>query len=228
MNKGLSLVELLVSMTISSILILSLFSMNMLSAGTYTEVRDSWYCMQSLRNALLKLDLDLAQCACLMPQDLKIALADHQLFIAGIPVTSSHSVLRLPNKYPPPLYSVVLSSYDHTLILDTIDIDYDSVPDYWAGLGIITDSGPFVIPHTYSRGNTLIPVTAEVTPTAGDRTVPAIHYKLKSDGLYRNADLIAEAVNGFDMTMEEDILTIHLQAGYNHVQKQLSYPVVIK
>ena len=228
MNKGLSLVELLVSMTITSVLVLALFSMNLLCAGTYTDVRDSWYCMQSLRNALLLLDRDLTQCACLMPQDLKVALAGNQLFIAGIPVTSTHSGLSLSNKYAPPLYSVVRSTSDRSLVVDTIDIDADSVSDYWADLGIITDSGPYVIAHTYSRGNTMVPITTEAATSTGDRIVPAIHYELRSDGLYRNAQLIAEAIRGFDMTMEEDLLTIRLQAGYNHVQKQISYPVVIR
>jgi prepilin-type N-terminal cleavage/methylation domain-containing protein len=228
MNKGLSLVELLVSMTIASVLILMLFSMNLLCAGTYTDVRDNWYCMQSLRNALVLLERDLAQCACLMPQDLKIALAENQLFIAGIPVTSKHSGLSLPQKYAPPLFSVVRSTNDRSIVLDTIDIDADTVADYWADLGIITDSGPYVISHSYSRGNNLVEITAEAATSTGDRIVPAIHYALRSDGLYRNAQLIAEAVNGFDMTMEEDILTIRLQAGYNHVQKQISYPFVFK
>ena len=228
MNNGLSLVELLVSMTISSVLILALFSLNLLCAGTYTGVRDSWYCMQSLRNALLQLDTDLTQCACLMPQDLKIALAGSQLFIAGVPVTSKHSGLSLPLTNAPPLYSIVRSRGDRSIVLDTIDIDADTVPDYWADLGIITDSGPYVISHTYSRGNTLVKITQEAAVTSGDRIVPAIHYDLRSDGLYRNAQLIAEAITGFDITKEEHLLTIRLEAGYNHVQKQVSYPVVMQ
>lgn len=228
MNKGLSLVEFLVSMTIASILMLVLLSMNILSAGTYTETRDNWYCMQSLRNALLTLDTDLRQCACLMPQDLNIARQKDHLFIAGVPVTSTHSALKLPQKHPPPLYSVVLSSYDHTLVLDTVDIDSDSVPDYWADLGIISDSGPCVISHAYSRGNTAVRITAETPAATGDRIVPAIHYELRSDGLYRNAQLIAEAVSAFDMSMAEDILTIRIQAGHNSVVRQISYPFVIK
>lgn len=228
MNKGLSLVEFLVSMTIASVLILALFSMNLLCAGTYTEVRDSWYCMQSLRNALVLLDRDLAQCACLMPPDLKIALLDRELFIAGVPVTSSHGGLSVPQNNAPPLYSLVRSTHGSSLVFDTVDIDTDSVADYWADLGIITDSGPYVISHTYSRGNTFVPITTEATAAVGDRIVPAIHYELRTDGLYRNAQLIAEAVNGFDTVMEENLLTIRLQAGYNHVCKQISYPIVIR
>ncbi len=228
MNKGLSLVEFLVSITISSVLILALVSMNILSARSYAGVTSTWYCLQSLRNTLVTLDTDLAQCGCLMPQDLKIAPAKDQLFIAGLPHTSSHPGLKVPGKYPPPLYSVVLSSNEHSLLLDTVDIDLDSVPDYWADLGIITDSGPSIVTHTYSRGNTLIPLTSGATASVGDRIVPAIHYELRSDGLYRNGQLMAEAIKAFDAVLSGNILTINLQAGYHGTLKDISYPFVLR
>jgi prepilin-type N-terminal cleavage/methylation domain-containing protein len=228
MNKGLSLVELLISMSISSVLILILLSMNTLSAKNYSEVRDSWYCMQSIRNTLLILDMDLMRCACLMPQDLKIAQAEDELFIAGVPVTSSHSGLKPPQKLPPPLYSVALASNDRSILLDTIDIDADSTPDYWADLGIITDSGAFVLSHSYSRGNTLIPLTSDALTNVGDRIVPAIHYELRADGLYRNSQLIAEAISIFNSVIDGTTLTIQIQANHNGALKNASYTFSIK
>ncbi|MBN2298403.1 MAG: prepilin-type N-terminal cleavage/methylation domain-containing protein [Deltaproteobacteria bacterium] len=223
MNKGLSLVELLLSMTIASILVLALLSMNTLGAKTYREARDSWYCMQSLRNAVVLLDTDLMQCGYLLPQDLRIIPGHDQLFIAGTAITSSHNGLRLPKTLPPPLFSVVRAANDYSIVLDTIDIDNSTSPDYWADIGIISDSGGFVISHTYSRGNTLIPLTGKAAVTVGQRVVPAIHYELKSDGLYRNNQLIAEAIQVFDTTKDGNAVRISIQAGYNGISKEISY-----
>ncbi|HHO75295.1 MAG TPA: hypothetical protein ENN05_02565 [Deltaproteobacteria bacterium] len=228
MNTGLSLVEFLLSMTIASILLLALFTMNSLGAKTYGEARDSWYCMQSLRNTILLLDEDLMQCGYLMPDDLKIVPARNQLFISGVPVTSSHTGLRLPNKTAPPLFSVVRFSTDYGLVLDTIDIDGNTAPDYWANLGLISDSGAFVISHTYSRGNTHIPLVQKASVMRGDRVVPAIHYELESDGLYRNNQLIAEAIRRFDTAMEGGSLRITIQAGYREISRQISYLYTFK
>ncbi len=223
MDKGISLVELMISLTISTILILAVYSMYSLFTKGYLDSRDHWYCMQSLRNALIQIDSDLKQCAFLLPQDLKIASGKGSLFIAGAPVTSSYSGLNVHRKYPPPYFSIIQSSAAGTITLDSIDIDQDNTPDYWADLGIITDSGPYVISRGYSRGNAVIPLTAQPQVKAGDRSVPSVHYELKEDGLYRNAQLLAEAVTAFDAAITGKTVTILLTARHNGEEKRTSY-----
>jgi hypothetical protein len=116
--------------------------------------------MQSLRGAFIQIDADVKQCALLLPQDLKVAWSGGSLFIAGAPVTSAYSGIGLDGSTAPPYCSVVRSSTSRSVELDSVDIDGNSAPDYWADLGIITDSGPSVISHNYSRENTLVPFPA--------------------------------------------------------------------
>lgn len=223
MNKGVSLVELMISLTISTVLILAVYSMYSLYTKGYLDSRDNWYCMQSLRSSLVQLDSDLKQCAFLLPQDLKIASQKDSLFIAGAPVTSSYSGVSVHGKYPPPYFSIIQSSTAGSITLDTIDIDQDNTPDYRADLGIITDSGPYVISRGYSRGNAMVPLTLQPQVKAGDRSVPSVHYELKGDGLYRNAQLLAEAITGFDATITGKTVTILLTARHNGEEKRTSY-----
>ncbi|MCD6570966.1 MAG: prepilin-type N-terminal cleavage/methylation domain-containing protein, partial [Deltaproteobacteria bacterium] len=223
MNKGVTLIELIISLAIASILILGLYSVNSISAKTSKQTRENWYCMASIRNSILQLDLDLMQCAYLMPQDMKISTEKNQLFIAGLPHTSKHSGIRLNMNTLPPYFSIIIKSEGSCIKLDTIDIDNNSVPDFWADLGIITDSGPYVISHNYSRGNSRLPLTSKVNVNPGDRVIPAIHYELKSDGLYRDGQLLAEAITGFDAKINSGNLAIHLKASLNNTVKELCY-----
>ena len=228
MDRGISLVELMISLTISTILILTLYTMYSLFSKGYIDSRDSWYCMQSLRCALVQIDADLRQCACLMPQDLKVAAMKNSLFISGAPVTSSYSGIALHGKLSPPYFSVVRSLEGNRIILDSVDIDQNNVPDYWADLGNITDSGPYVISHGYSRGSPEIALTSLPKIKVGDRSVPSIHYELKEDGLYRNSQLLAEAIRAFDVSRSGDIVTISLTAGHNSEKKHISYAYELK
>jgi len=223
MNTGLSLVEFLLSMTIASILVLALLTINSLGAKTCLEARDSWYCMQSLRNTIMLLDTDLMQCGYLLPEDLRTVPGQNQLFIAGTAITSAHDGLILPKDLPPPFFSVVRAVNDYSIILDTVDIDGSSSPDFWAGMGIISDSGGFVISNTYSRGDTHIPLTGKAALSPSMRVVPAIHYELRTDGLYRNGQLVAEAIQAFDTAEDGNAVQISLEAGYHDISKKISY-----
>ncbi len=223
MNTGLSLVEFLLSMTIASILVLALLTINSLGAKTCLEARDSWYCMQSLRNTIMQLDTDLMQCGYLLPPDLRIVPGSDRLFIAGTAVTQAHSGLILPKKSPPPFFSVVRSVNDYSIILDTVDIDGSTSPDFWAGMGIISESGGFAIAQTYSRGSISIPLTGRAALSPGQRVVPAIHYELRTDGLYRNSQLIAEAIRAFDTAEDGNAVKISLEAGYHEISKKITY-----
>ncbi|HNY64354.1 MAG TPA: hypothetical protein PKM41_02880 [Deltaproteobacteria bacterium] len=222
MNRGVSLVELMLSLTIGTFLILVLFSMYALISKGYRESRDEWYCMQSLRSAIAQIDADLKQCALLLPQDLKVACADGSLFIAGAPVTSGYPGISLHSENSPPYYSVVQGSRGTTISLDSLDVDSQGSPDYWADLGIISDSGAYVISHGYSRGTSPIPLKSTPRVQAGDRTVPSNHYELKEDGLYRNAQLLAEAIREFDARVTGNTLTIRLLASHNGEKKDIS------
>jgi hypothetical protein len=222
MNRGMSLVELLLSLTISTVVILVLCSMYALISKGYRESREGWYCMQSLRSAIVQIDADLKQCAFLLPQDLKVACDRGSLFIAGAPVTSVYPGISLHPKAAPPYYSVVRSCRGNTIGLDSVDVDQEGSPDYWADLGIITDSGPYVITHGYSRGMSSIPLQCAPKIQAGDRSVPSNHYELKEDGLYRNAQLLAEAIHAFDAHVTGNVLSIHLQASHNGEKKDIS------
>jgi hypothetical protein len=223
MNRGISLVELLLSLAISTMVILGLCTMFALFTRGYRETREGWYCMQSLRSACAQIDADVKQCAFLLPQDLKVACSQGSLFIAGAPVTSGYSGISLHGKAVPPYFSVVQQSTGSSIGLDSVDIDEDSTPDYWADLGIITDSGPFVISHGYSRGNTFITLASPHRIIAGDRSVPSNHYELREDGLYRNSQLLAEAITAFNAQVADHELTVHLVASHNGEKKDISY-----
>lgn len=223
MNRGFSLVELLLSLTLSTMVILVLCTMYACFSKGYRETRDGWRCMQSLRSAFAQIDADVKQCALLLPQDLKVAWSGGALFIAGAPVTSGYSGVALQENAAPPYCSVVRECSGRVVELDSVDIDGNSTPDYWADLGIITDSGPCVISHGYSRGVTLISLASSPVIKAGDRAVPSNHYELKEDGLYRNSQLLAEDISAFDASIAGTRLTISLTAGHNDEKKDISY-----
>ncbi len=222
MEKGVGLVELLIALACSSILFLALYQFYQVSAVTHQEMREAWYCMQSLRQASIRLNADLVQCALLLPQDLKIAVQGSELFIAGVPVTSENPGINISLTNPAPYYALINSSVDGGAILDTVDIDNDGHADFWADLGILTESGPGVVGHNYKRGNNRVPLICAVMPAQGDRVVPAIHYELKGDGLYRNNELLAEAVVLFHPTISGNDLTIHMRSRYHGTEKELS------
>jgi hypothetical protein len=60
--------------------------------------------------------------------------------------------------------------------------------------------------------------------TAGNKAIPAIHYELKTDGLYRNNQLLAEAIVYFEPRFQADELTIVMRARYHGTEKKLSVP----
>ncbi len=222
MDRGMSLVELIIALACSSMLVLALYNFHQVSATSHREMRDAWHCMQSLRMASLQLNSDLAQRACLMPLDLGGRAEGSHLYIAGIPVTSQHPGISASTHAPVPYYSLVISSNAHGVVLDTTDIDNDTRPDFWADLGMITDSGPCIISHGYTRGNTSMAVATSLLPTPGDRAVPATHYELKSDGLYRNNQLLAEAVVIFEPRISGHEITIHMRSRYHETVKDIS------
>jgi hypothetical protein len=222
MDKGLSLVELLVALTCSSLLILALYQSYQLSAATHDQMRSTWYCMQSLRQAAVHLSADLQQCACLLPQDLKLAVEDGRLYIAGVPRTSDHPGISPSRTAPPPYYALVVSRTGSRIELDTVDIDGDARADFWADLGLIADSGPLIAGHAYSRGSISIPLLCRRQPSPGDRVVPAVWYELKEDGLHRNGQLLAEAVVGFHPSIAGNRLTVFLRSRYHGMEKGLT------
>ena len=226
MEKGVGLVELLIALACSSILFLGLYQFYQVSSLTHKETREAWYCMQSLRQASIRLNADLVQCALLLPQDLKIAVEAGGLFVAGVPVTTENPGISISSTNPAPYYALINSSVQGRALLDTVDIDNDGHADFWSGLGILTESGPCVVSQNYSRGNKSIPVTCAIMPVQGDRAVPAVHYELKGDGLYRNNQLLAEAVVLFRPTFSGNDLTIHMRSRYHGTEKELSlsYP----
>jgi prepilin-type N-terminal cleavage/methylation domain-containing protein len=228
LRKGLGLIELLIAMTAASILILILYHIDLISVKVHTEMRDEWYCMQSLRVAALQLNEDLGQAACLLPQDLKIAVDNGELFIAGVPVTSQHGGLGPSSIIPPPYFSLIVSTHGNSIELDSIDVDGDGKADYWADLGLITDNGPCLISHGYSRGNLFIPVTTSHTIEPGKRAIPAIHYALKADGLYRNDQLLAESIVSFEPKLASNELNIILKARYHGKEKELIVPYALQ
>lgn len=222
MEKGVSLVELIIALACSSVLLLALYQFHRVAANTHAQIRQEWYCMQSLRQACIRLNTDMSQCAFLLPQDLKVATEGGRLFIAGVPVTSENPGLRLSKTDPAPYYSLVNSSSSSDAVLDTIDIDNDGHADFWAGLGILTDCGPCLISHSYSRGFTRVPMTCWKFPPKGARAVPAVCYELKKDGLYRNNELLAEAVVYFNPRISGPDLSIDMRSSYHGTQKELS------
>lgn len=223
MERGLTLVELLLSITLASILILTLFSIHSLTASAYRDAMAGWYCMQSLRSAIIRLDADLKQCACLLPQDMRVACQGSALFIAGVPLTSSHSGIRVHASTPPPYYSIIRTLSGSSMTLDALDIDASGSYDYWADLGIITESGPCVISHGYSRGDAVITLKAPAPGSIGERAVPAIHYELRTDGLYRNGQLLAEAVCIFTPSLDGAEVSIVMEACYHENRERISH-----
>lgn len=223
MNRGMSLVELMLSLTIGTMVILVVCTMYALFSKCYGETKEAWYCLQSLRSAFVQIDSDVKQCSFLLPQDLKLAWDGGTLFIAGAPATSAYSGVSLNGGAPPPYYSIVQTSLGPAVGLDSVDIDEDGTPDYRADLGVITDSGPCVISHGYSRGNATLSMASSHRIRPGDRSVPSNHYQLREDGLYRNAQLLAEAITAFDAHVAGNELTIHLLARHNGKQKDLTY-----
>lgn len=223
MQKGITLVELMISMAIASILILAAYGVHAMGQDVSRSIRDGWYCMQSLRTAILQLDLDLLQCGRLLPADMKIAMGDSELFVAGAPLTSDYSGLDLAAGDPPPYYAVVVAQTSSGIRLDTIDIDSDHVPDFWADLGLITDKGALVIGHAYTRGNVFIPANSLPSGMIGNRVVPAVHYELKEDGLYRNGQIVAERIDRFEAHQDGNILSIYLRASCNGIVREIQY-----
>ncbi len=223
MERGLTLVELMLSITLASILILTLYSIHSLTASTYRDTMAGWYCMQSLRSAIVRLDADLKQCACLLPQDMRIACGEKALFISGVPVTSSHSGIHVHASIPPPYFSIILSLSGNSITLDDIDIDSSGSYDYWADLGIITESGPCVISRGYARGDPVLTLKEPPPGNLGERAVPAVHYELRADGLYRNGQLLAEAVCTFAPHVDGTEVVVVMEACYHEYRKGISY-----
>lgn len=227
MDRGYSLVELLVALACSSLVMLVLFQWYQVSASTRRDMRESWYCMQSLRTAAVQLNRDMVQSAFLLPQDLRCAISERHLFLSGVPTTSSHSGLRVSPVIAPPYYAVTLAGAPRSLQIDSMDIDEDGRADFWADLGIITDRGPSVIGHAYVRGAPVIPLSWPVTVLPGDRVVPAVHYELKHDGLYRNDQLLAEAISTFSPEVTGSVLKISMRAQFHGTCKDLSMSFTI-
>lgn len=223
MRKGVTLVELMVSMAIASIVVLVAYGLYSIGEGFARTARDSWRCMQSLRAAVLQLDQDLMQCAYLLPQDLKIAVHGGTLFISGLPATAGHTGLRLNQGDPPPYYAVVRAQDGSRIRLDTVDIDGDHDPDFWADLGVITDAGAYVIAHAYVRGTPIIPLEGDPVAAGGARAVPAVHYELRDDGLYRDGQILAEGIDGFTARLEGHDLTVYLRVTSNGTARDIHY-----
>lgn len=211
-SRGWSLIELILALGTASLLLVLAGGMHTLTAGTYTELRNKWYCLQSLRNSLVHISRDMNACGYLLPRDLRVTTNGNDLFVAGVPVTSAHSGLHVPTHLPPPCSALVQSLSPTGLVLDTTDIDDNGTPDLWAGLGIITDSGTGVISSTYHRGNPNLRLKTPLPCAPGDRLVPAVHYTCTTEGLKRNGILIAEAITSFIPRFSAQTLTIHLEA----------------
>jgi hypothetical protein len=109
------------------------------------------------------------------------------------------------------------------LRLDTVDIDQDAVPDFWADLGIITDNGAYVISHAYARGNAFLPLKTRPFAAIGDRVIPAIHYDIRDDGLYRNGQLLAEGIDVFHASVEGVTLTVYLRVTSHGTTREIHY-----
>lgn len=227
MRQGVTLVELMIALAIASILILAAYRMHAISDTIARTSRESWYCMQALRAALLQLDQDLTQCAYLLPQDLKIAAQANGLFIGGVPATADHDGLQLNTLIPPPYYAVIVAQEGSGIRLDTVDIDRDQVPDYWADLGLITDAGAYVIAHTYTRGDSFIPLKTAPSTATGARVVPAVYYELRSDGLYRDGQILAEGIDAFEAHRDGREVAVYLRAHHHDTVREIQYRFTI-
>ena len=222
MSKGMTLIEFMIGLLLGSLIMLSVSSIYIAVGSAYGSQRSDWLCMQSLRTAMLMINRDIEECAYLLPQDLKVSCSSNRLFIAGLPATTDHDGLRVNSLYTPPYYSVVSSEYGDSIVMDTLDIDADNKPDYRAGYGIISDSGAFEIMQYYSKGNVTVPLKGGV-PQAGDRTVPAVVYQMKEDGLYRNGQLVSENITSFSAVKSGSELNIKMRATRNETIKEISY-----
>jgi hypothetical protein len=222
MSKGMTLIEFMIGLLLGSLIILSVSSIYIAVGWAYGSQRSDWLCMQSLRTAMLMLNRDIEECAYLLPQDLKVFCADGMLFISGFPASSDNKGLTFNALYTPPYFSVVSSRYGDSIVMDTLDIDADGKPDYKADYGIISDSGAYEIMHNYSKGNVPVPLKGGA-PKAGDRTVPAIVYQMKEDGLYRNGQLVSENITGFSALRSGHELSIKMRATRNETTKEISY-----
>ncbi|HPC46399.1 MAG TPA: prepilin-type N-terminal cleavage/methylation domain-containing protein [Deltaproteobacteria bacterium] len=227
MDRGMSLVEIMVALACCSIVMLGVYRLYILTAATFRDVCDEWRCMQSLRLASLRIHTDMVQRACLMPPELAVRADGSRLLIAGIPVTSHHPGIRPHSRKAPPYYALVQSVTAQGVTLDTTDIDGDGIHDFAAYQGFISDSSSGAIHGGYVQGTPLVRITAETPPQAGDRAVPAVIYSLDAPGLCRNGQLIAESVTSFEPRMTSDGLVIHMKARSHGTTKDmlLSYPV---
>lgn len=227
MNRGLSLVELMVALACCSLVILCVWRIHVMSSVHFRQMRDQWHCMQSLRLASFRLHADLVQRACLMPQELAVRTRGSELFIAGIPVTSQHPGIRLHARKAPPYHAVAVGASATAVVLDTTDIDQDGLDDFTAYQGIITDSTFGTIGSRYVQGSVVVPIAASLPPAIGDRVVPAVHYMMTPDGLYRNGQLLAETIVSFEPRINQDTLTVSMQARSHGTTKtlSLSYPI---
>lgn len=222
-EKGMSLVELMVALACASLVTIGLYHLYLVSSTFYKAARDTWSCMQSLRAASLELHTDLAQAACLMPRSLAFRVTSNGLFIAGIPVTSQHPGIQVHPVKAPPYYAVIAETGGAALTLDTVDIDSDGRPDFWAFLGVITDTSAGVVSGSYRRGSLRVPIGHPADVRAGERIVPAVHYELKPDGLYRNSQLLAEAITRFEPRTLGGDLSIFLEAASHEVSKHVHF-----
>ncbi|MFY9398847.1 MAG: hypothetical protein WAR22_10850, partial [Desulfomonilia bacterium] len=127
------------------------------------------------------------------------------------------------DRVPPPYYSIIQNASGRSLTLDTVDIDQDGLDDYWANLGVLTESGPYTISGGYSRGNKVLALTSPARSAAGERAVPSVNYTVKEDGLYRNNQLIAEAVCSLEATVTPGEVTVTLKACCHGKETTLSY-----
>ncbi len=232
MCRAFTLVELLISLFIGMALLMGLYRINYMFRDAAEGIRHDRYCMQSIRNCLFYINMDLFQRSYLMPQDLSIRVNGSSLFIAGLPSTSRHAGLSINIRADspiPPYFAIVEEVLKASIRLDTLDIDGDGRPDFWAGLGIITDGGALKISRNYSRGHDVIPVEpSAITCHLDDRAVPAVVYELRQKGLYRNGQLLAEAITGFDPSLESSSLKLHLKASRGHLQKEILYEYRIR
>ncbi len=223
MRSGLSLIELMIALLCASLLMMSMYALSRAVQQTYRDSRSDWYCQQALRTAYLQLDLDLQQLGYLLPRELWIAVNEGGLFIGGLPRTSQHDGLQLETCTSLPCFALIREVYEGGLLLDQVSIDGDSRPDFWAGLGIITRGGAARIQGNYSRGNLLVAYSGTLSVQPADRVVPAIHYQLRSQGLYRNAQLLAENITVFEVQHIDDELKIRLEAESDDKRRALSF-----
>jgi hypothetical protein len=57
----------------------------------------------------------------------------------------------------------------------------------------------------------------------GDRVIPAIHYDIRGDGLYRNGQLLAEGIDVFHASVEGVTLTVYLRVTSHGTTREIHY-----